>query len=214
MNILRFRFLMDCVTKGMSPLALLFGSLQAVLSLVLCATNLSFAQTTSTFSQPPVGVVSDPCAGIPKPPDASAFLAAIDEAQKKHMPMPQPPAELTAAFKRYNSQLLELDFGNLCRYAADNAKLPQASDHRLVMMGDSITEGWTRLDQKLFTGDVIGPAELEALLLEHPAVADCAVVGVPDREAGEVPKAFVKVKDGAPLDVDDLAAWVSLRIAA
>lgn len=37
----------------------------------------------------------------------------------------------------------------------------------------------------------IAPAELEAVLAEHPAVQESAVVGVPDEEAGEIPKAFV-----------------------
>src|SRR5207302_1045665 len=37
----------------------------------------------------------------------------------------------------------------------------------------------------------IAPAEIEALLFEHPGVADAAVIGKPDAEAGEVPKAFV-----------------------
>jgi acyl-coenzyme A synthetase/AMP-(fatty) acid ligase len=37
----------------------------------------------------------------------------------------------------------------------------------------------------------VAPAELEACLLDHPAVADCAVIPVPDEKAGEVPKAFV-----------------------
>lgn len=37
----------------------------------------------------------------------------------------------------------------------------------------------------------VAPAELESLLLKHEAVADVAVVGIPDEEAGELPKAFV-----------------------
>ncbi|PSR76247.1 hypothetical protein BD289DRAFT_446911 [Coniella lustricola] len=40
-------------------------------------------------------------------------------------------------------------------------------------------------------GHQVAPAELEAHLLSHPAVADCAVIQVPDDRAGEVPKAFV-----------------------
>lgn len=40
-------------------------------------------------------------------------------------------------------------------------------------------------------GHQVAPAELEAHLLTHPAVADCAVIQVPDDRAGEVPKAFV-----------------------
>ena len=42
-----------------------------------------------------------------------------------------------------------------------------------------------------YKGYQVPPAELEALLLGHPEVADVAVVGVPDEEAGELPKAFV-----------------------
>ncbi|KAH7037220.1 uncharacterized protein B0I36DRAFT_62996 [Microdochium trichocladiopsis] len=40
-------------------------------------------------------------------------------------------------------------------------------------------------------GNQVAPAELEAHLLTHPAVADCTVIPVPDESAGEVPKAFV-----------------------
>jgi acyl-CoA synthetase (AMP-forming)/AMP-acid ligase II len=42
-----------------------------------------------------------------------------------------------------------------------------------------------------YKGYQVAPAELEALLLTHPAIADAAVIPVPDEEAGEVPKAFV-----------------------
>jgi acyl-CoA synthetase (AMP-forming)/AMP-acid ligase II len=47
-----------------------------------------------------------------------------------------------------------------------------------------------------YKGYQIAPAELEALLLTHPAITDAAVIPVPDEEAGEVPKAFV-VTDGS-----------------
>jgi acyl-CoA synthetase (AMP-forming)/AMP-acid ligase II len=46
-----------------------------------------------------------------------------------------------------------------------------------------------------FKGFPIAPAEVEAVLLEHPAVQDCGIVGVPDDEAGEVPCAFVVLRD-------------------
>ena len=48
-----------------------------------------------------------------------------------------------------------------------------------------------------YRGFQVPPAELEALLLQHPAVADAAVIPAPDAIAGEVPKAFV-VKSPAP----------------
>jgi 4-coumarate--CoA ligase len=47
-----------------------------------------------------------------------------------------------------------------------------------------------------FKGFQVAPAELEAVLLTHPAVADAAVIGVPDIEAGEVPVGFVVLKAG------------------
>jgi acyl-CoA synthetase (AMP-forming)/AMP-acid ligase II len=63
-----------------------------------------------------------------------------------------------------------------------------------------------------FKGFQVPPAELEALLLTHPDVADVAVVGVPDEEAGELPKAFV-VAAGESLDHEALMAWVGERVA-
>jgi long-chain acyl-CoA synthetase len=62
-------------------------------------------------------------------------------------------------------------------------------------------------------GFSIAPAELEAALLEHPDVSDCAVIGVPDPEAGEVPKAFVVSRSGTTLDSDMLDRFMSARVA-
>jgi acyl-CoA synthetase (AMP-forming)/AMP-acid ligase II len=57
----------------------------------------------------------------------------------------------------------------------------------------------------------VAPAEVEAVLLSHPAVADAAVVPSPDEEAGEVPKAFVVLKDDA--SAEELMAFVAARVA-
>lgn len=45
-------------------------------------------------------------------------------------------------------------------------------------------------------GHLVGPFEVESALIEHPAVAEAGVIGVPDKLAGEVVKAFVSLKDG------------------
>jgi acyl-CoA synthetase (AMP-forming)/AMP-acid ligase II len=57
----------------------------------------------------------------------------------------------------------------------------------------------------------VAPAELEALLGSHPAVAECAVVGRPDERRGEVPVAFVVARGEA--DGDALTAWLAERVA-
>jgi acyl-coenzyme A synthetase/AMP-(fatty) acid ligase len=63
-----------------------------------------------------------------------------------------------------------------------------------------------------YKGYQIAPAELEAVLLEHPLVADVAVIGVADAAAGEIPKAFV-VRTGIELTDAALIAWCATRIA-
>jgi long-chain acyl-CoA synthetase len=65
-----------------------------------------------------------------------------------------------------------------------------------------------------YKGFGIAPAEIEALLFEHPAVADAAVIGKPDPEAGEIPKAFVVRKAGhETLTAEELIAFAKGRLA-
>lgn len=59
----------------------------------------------------------------------------------------------------------------------------------------------------------VAPAELEAVLLTHRSVADAAVIPSPDDEAGEVPKAFVVVKDGHGLTEQEVLCFVAERVA-
>jgi acyl-CoA synthetase (AMP-forming)/AMP-acid ligase II len=62
-----------------------------------------------------------------------------------------------------------------------------------------------------YKGCPVAPAELEALLLTHPAVADAAVIPSPDEEAGEVPKAFVVTR--AEVTDAELMEFVAARVA-
>ena|SRR5579875_19188 len=65
-----------------------------------------------------------------------------------------------------------------------------------------------------YKGFSIAPAQIEALLLEHPAVADVAVVARPDKEAGEIPKAFVVLRAGyEEQQANELMAWVNAQLA-
>jgi acyl-CoA synthetase (AMP-forming)/AMP-acid ligase II len=59
----------------------------------------------------------------------------------------------------------------------------------------------------------VAPAELEAVLLANPDIADAAVIGVPDEEAGEVPAAFLVAAGDRRLTLDELDAWFDGRLA-
>lgn len=59
-------------------------------------------------------------------------------------------------------------------------------------------------DLVIVSGFNVYPAEVEEVLLEHPAVADAGVIGVPHPHTGEAVKAFVVVADGASIDEDAL----------
>jgi len=62
-----------------------------------------------------------------------------------------------------------------------------------------------------YKGYQIAPAELEALLLTHPAIGDAAVIPLADEEAGEVPKAFVVPR--GPITAEEVISFVAARVA-
>jgi long-chain acyl-CoA synthetase len=65
-----------------------------------------------------------------------------------------------------------------------------------------------------YKGFSVAPAQLEALLLEHPAVTDVAVIAKPDTQAGEIPKAFVVLREGYEnLSTDELIVWANGKLA-
>jgi acyl-CoA synthetase (AMP-forming)/AMP-acid ligase II len=63
-----------------------------------------------------------------------------------------------------------------------------------------------------YKGFQVAPAELEALLITHPKVQDVAVIGVPDEECGELPKAYVVPADDS-LDGDELMSWCAEQVS-
>jgi len=85
--------------------------------------------------------------------------------------------------------------------------------------GDIVTvdkDGWFYVTDRVkelikYKAYQVAPAELEALLLTHPAVGDAAVVRKRDALAGEVPKAFVVLR--TPVTADELMTWVGERVA-
>jgi acyl-CoA synthetase (AMP-forming)/AMP-acid ligase II len=64
-----------------------------------------------------------------------------------------------------------------------------------------------------YRGYQVAPAELEGLLMEHPAVADAAVIPKPDTESGEVPKAFVVLRQGMDASAEQIMRFIEERVA-
>ena len=64
-----------------------------------------------------------------------------------------------------------------------------------------------------YKGFQVAPAELEGLLMAHPAIADAAVIGVQDEEAGEVPKAFVVTKEGQSPSAEAIMEHIAGQVA-
>ncbi len=85
----------------------------------------------------------------------------------------------------------------------DVARVEEGGDFRIVDRVKELIK---------YKGYQVPPAELEALLVGHPAVADAAVIPMPDEAGGEAPKACV-VCAGDEIDGDELMAWVAERVA-
>ena len=65
-----------------------------------------------------------------------------------------------------------------------------------------------------FKGFQVAPAELEALIITHPKVADVAVIGIPDDEAGEIPKAFIAPVEGETVTLEEIQELVSAHLVS
>jgi HIP---CoA ligase len=85
-------------------------------------------------------------------------------------------------------------------------------------IGTLDTRGYLKITDRLKDMYIAGgfncyPAEIERTLAAHPAIAQVAIVGVPDERLGEVGKAFIVLRPDAKLDADALNAWCRERMA-
>jgi len=69
-------------------------------------------------------------------------------------------------------------------------------------------------DMYISGGENVYPAEIEDVLYQHPAVAEAAVVGVPDQRWGETGAAWLVLTAGTQVGAEDLRAWARTRLAA
>jgi acyl-CoA synthetase (AMP-forming)/AMP-acid ligase II len=85
-------------------------------------------------------------------------------------------------------------------------------------VGDMDDRGYIRITDRKKDMFIVGgfnayPAEIEGMLLRHPAVAQVAVIGIPDQRMGEVGMAFVVVRPGQAISPDELVAWSRQEMA-
>jgi lysophospholipase L1-like esterase len=146
MRELAFRITVCWQTTGRFNVKVSATALVALLALACAAPSTTIASASSDSSSTTVGVMDNPCAALLPPPEVPAGPARAHRSST---------AALAAASKAWEEQQAKYDFGGLCRYRLANAKLPQATSHRVVFMGDSITQGWIDADPSLFTDDVI-----------------------------------------------------------
>jgi long-chain acyl-CoA synthetase len=105
-------------------------------------------------------------------------------------------------------------------YLPDEATADAFSDgwYRTGDVGRLEPEGWVHLTDRCkemikVSGFQVAPAEIEAVLHGHPAVADCAVFGVPDPRTGEVPVAAVQLTPGSGVTAEELQRLVGDALA-
>ena len=105
-------------------------------------------------------------------------------------------------------------------YLPDEATAAAFADgwYRTGDVGWLEPEGWVHLTDRSkemikVSGFQVAPAEIEAVLHGHPDVVDCAVFGVPDERAGEVPVAAVQLEAGSDVTAEDLEQLVADTLA-
>lgn len=89
-------------------------------------------------------------------------------------------------------------------YSGDRARVDEAGYFHFVDRAKDMIKR---------AGENVSSAEVEVVLKTHPAVADAAVVGVPDPVRDEAVKAFVILKEGCAADAEELIAWCAARLS-
>ena len=122
--------------------------------------------------------------------------------------------------------------GEVGEIAARGPNVMQGYLNRPAETAEVLRDGWYRtgdlgrvdedgyyyiVDRKtdliLVGGLNVYPSEIELVLGSHPAVAEAAVIGIPDPVRGEAPKAFVILRNGQDVSTGDLAQWCRRRLA-
>ena len=204
------RYDLSSVEKVVSGSAPLSAQLQAA-----CAERLGrFVGQAYGLTETGLIIAVAPHDGRPARPGAAGMLVPNTEARivDPETGADVPPCEVGELWVR-GPQLMSGYLGN------PEATAAVLDAEGWLHTGDLVrldADGWLFVVDRLkelikYKGYQVAPAELEALLGGHPAVADCAVVGRPDEEAGEVPVAYVVRR--RDVTVEELVAYVAERVS-
>ena len=106
------------------------------------------------------------------------------------------------------------------RPEAAAAAFAERADGQWLRTGDVAVlddQGYVRIVDRIKDMIAVGgfkvfPSQVEAVVLEHPAVKEVLVIGVPEPRLGEVPRAYVTLNDGAAETGEALRDWINARI--
>ena len=72
-----------------------------------------------------------------------------------------------------------------------------------------------RIKDMIISGGVnVYPKDIEEVIIQHPAISEVAVFGIPDEKWGEAPVSAVILRDGQSVDPDELVKWTNARVGA
>lgn len=165
------------------------------------------------------GVVScNPYEGDERPgtigqPLPATRIRLLDREDARRDAAPGEPGELAVQ----GPQVMQ---GYWRRPEAAAAAFAERADGRWLRTGDVATidaEGYISIVDRIKDMIAVGgfkvfPSQVEAVLEEHPAIKEVLVIGVPDQYLGEVPRAYVTLRDGASASGADLRDWLNARI--
>jgi len=141
------------------------GRWSAVLLMTLIVGHATTAQAQSPVAAPmavwendgaDAGVTADPCAQLEAAPAVVvAYQVESVKARSAKLPPPVPSKDALAVYNAWQGRLAAKDFSGRCSYERANHALAPATDHRVVLFGDSITQLWGAMDPDFFKGDTI-----------------------------------------------------------
>jgi long-chain acyl-CoA synthetase len=140
-------------------------------------------------------------------------LRLLDKEDPTREAPPGEPGELVV-----NGPQVMLGYWN--RPESEASAFVEIAGQRWLRTGDIAVidpDGFARIvdrskDMIAVGGFKVFPSQLEALLLQHPAVKEALVIGVPDPYRGEMPRAFVTLQDGAQANVAEIKEWLNDRV--